>query len=100
MFRDEHHLLGFANHRVHEDKLPFEPGPSSLSRRKFISIGEFDLAAESGETKEIIDALKSFSFSAAESKEAIKALKDFDGNTSDKIRSALRFLGQKPKLPK
>src|SRR3989344_6813042 len=66
-------------------------------RSKLGSLGELDLAAESGETKEIIEALKSFEFSAAESQEAIKALKDFEGNTSDKIRQALKFLGKKPK---
>jgi len=64
-------------------------------RSKLGSLGELDLAAESGETKEIIDALKSFGFSAMEAKEAIKSLKDFEGNTSDKIRLALKYMGKK-----
>lgn len=64
-------------------------------RSKLGSLGELDLAAESGETKEIIEALKSFGFSSTESKEAIKSLKDVEGTTSDKIRSALKYLGKK-----
>jgi len=64
-------------------------------RSKLGSIGEFDLASESGETKEIIDALKAFGFSASESKEALQALKDVEGTTSDKIRQSLKFLGKK-----
>ena len=64
-------------------------------RGKLGSLGEFDLTAESGETKEIIDALKSFGFSATEAKEAIKGIKDTKGSTSDKIRQALKYLGKK-----
>lgn len=65
-------------------------------RPKLGSLGELDLTAESGETKEIIDALKSFGFSVSEAKEAIKGIKDFEGSVSDKIRQALKWLGKKP----
>lgn len=64
-------------------------------RSKLGSLGELDLAAESGETKEIIDALKSFGFNVSEAKEALKTIRDFEGNTSDKIRQALKYLGKK-----
>lgn len=64
-------------------------------RTKLGSIGEFDIISDSGETKEIIDALKSFGFNAMEAKEAVLAVKDFTGNTSLKIREALKYLGKK-----
>lgn len=64
-------------------------------RPKLGSLGELDLMGESGETKEIIDALKSFGFSVSESKDALKSLADFEGSTSDKIRRALKYLGKK-----
>ena len=64
-------------------------------RPKLGSLGLLDLTAESGETKEIIDALKTFGFSVFEAKEALKSLKDLEGSTSDKIRQALKYLGKK-----
>lgn len=64
-------------------------------RSKLGSLGELDLAAEGGETKEIIDALKTFGFSQGEAKEAIKSIKDIKGDTSAKIRQALKYLGKK-----
>lgn len=64
-------------------------------RSKLGSLGELDLTAETGETKEIIEALKAFGFNISEAKEALKAIRDFEGNTSDKIRQALRYLGKK-----
>lgn len=64
-------------------------------RPKLGSLGELDLTEESGETKEIIDALKTFGFSANESREALKSLKDGKASTSDKIRQALKYLGKK-----
>lgn len=64
-------------------------------RPRLGSLGELDLTGESGETKEIIDALKSFGFSGHEAREALKGLKDTEGTTSDKIRAALKFLGKK-----
>ncbi len=64
-------------------------------RSKLGSLGELDLAAEGGETKEIIDALKAFGFSVVEAKEALKFIKDIEGDTSTKIKSALKFLGKK-----
>ncbi len=54
-----------------------------------------DLSEESGETKEIIDALKSFGFSPAEAKEALRSIKDIQGDTSVKIKAALKFLGKR-----
>lgn len=64
-------------------------------RSKLGSIGELDLTEESGEAKEIIEALKTFGFSAIEAKEAVKSLKDFEGSVSDKIRMSLKYLGKK-----
>ncbi|KKS98025.1 MAG: Holliday junction DNA helicase RuvA, holliday junction DNA helicase RuvA [Candidatus Gottesmanbacteria bacterium GW2011_GWA2_43_14] len=64
-------------------------------RSKLGSLGELDLAAESGESKEIIDALKSFGFSPSETKEALRSVSDSQGTTSDKIKLALKFLGRK-----
>ena len=64
-------------------------------RPKLGSLGALDLTGESGETKEIIDALRTFGFSEHEAKEALKALKDNEGTTSDKIRQALKYLGKK-----
>lgn len=64
-------------------------------RPKLGSLGELDLTSEGGESKEILDALKSFGFSALEAKEALKSIRDFEGSTSDKIRQALKYLGKK-----
>lgn len=64
-------------------------------RTKLGSLGDFDLTAESGETKEIVDALKQFGFSLSEAKEGLKSLKDFEGSVSDKIKHALKYLGKK-----
>lgn len=64
-------------------------------RSKLGSLGILDLSEDSGESKEIIDALKTFGFSVYEAKEALKSLKDFKGTTSDKIRQALKYLGKK-----
>mgnify|MGYP001591694845 CR=1 FL=1 len=64
-------------------------------RPKLGSLGALDLTEQTGETKEIIDALKTFGFSVNEAKEALKSLKDMEGTTSDKIRAALKFLGKK-----
>lgn len=64
-------------------------------RPKLGSLEELDLTKETGETKEIIEALKSFGFSAAEAREAVRAIKDIEGNVSEKIRQALKYLGKK-----
>ena len=64
-------------------------------RPKLGSLVELDLAAESGETKEIIDALKAFGFSGSEAKEALKFIQDVEGDTSVKIKAALKYLGKK-----
>ncbi|MBM3283606.1 Holliday junction branch migration protein RuvA [Candidatus Gottesmanbacteria bacterium] len=65
-------------------------------RPKLGSLAELDLTAETGEIREIFQALKSFGFNPSEAKEALKAIKDTEGDTSAKIREALRFLGKKP----
>lgn len=64
-------------------------------RSKLGSIADLDLTAEGGETKEIVDALKTFGFSTSEAKEALKGIKDSEGSTSDKIKLALKYLGKK-----
>lgn len=64
-------------------------------RGKLGKMGELDLTAEGGETKEIIGALKTFGFSADEAKDAIKFIKDVGGDTSAKIKAALKYLGKK-----
>jgi Holliday junction DNA helicase RuvA len=65
-------------------------------RSKLGSLEELDLIGEGGkETKEIIDALKSFGFTLSEAKEALRAVKDLEGSTSDKIRQTLKYLGKK-----
>ena len=62
-------------------------------RPKLGSLETIDLS-ESSESKEIIEALKSFGFNISEAKEALKAVKDLEGSTYDKIRAALKFLGK------
>lgn len=64
-------------------------------RPKLGNLTSLDLTGDTGETKEIIDALKSFGFTLYEAREALKSMSDFEGNTSDKIRKALKFLGKK-----
>ncbi len=64
-------------------------------RPKLGSLSDLDFTGESGETKEIIEALKTFGFNVSESREALKSIKDFEGSTSDKIRQILKYLGKK-----
>lgn len=64
-------------------------------RSKLGSLADLDLTAEGGETKEIIDALKAFGFSPSETKDVLKYIKDVEGDTSVKIKSALKYLGKK-----
>jgi len=64
-------------------------------RSKLGSLEELDLTKDSGENKEIAEALKSFGFSASESRDALKSLSDFTGDTSSKIKQALKYLGKK-----
>jgi holliday junction DNA helicase RuvA len=63
-------------------------------RGKLGSIGSFDILSESGETKEVFDALLAFGFKEYEAKEALKHLKDFEGNVEAKIKQALKYLGK------
>lgn len=64
-------------------------------RPKLGNLDKLDLTEDSGETKEIIDALKTFGFSERESRDAIKSHKDPNISTSDKIRQSLKYLGKK-----
>ncbi len=64
-------------------------------RPKLGNLTDIDLTEDSGETKEIIDALKAFGFDSSESREALKSIKDFEGTTSDKIRQILKYMGKK-----
>ena len=65
-------------------------------RPKLGSLGELDLTGDgTAENKEIIEALKSFGFNVSEAKEAIKSVRDIEGDTSVKIRHALKFLGKR-----
>lgn len=64
-------------------------------RTKLGSLEDLDLSAESGESKEIVDALKSFGFDLQEAKEALKFIKDIEGDVSVKLRAALKYLGKK-----
>jgi holliday junction DNA helicase RuvA len=64
-------------------------------RGKLGSLEEIDLTGDPNETKEIIDALKTFGFKTEEAKEALKEIKDKEGTVSEKIRQALKILGGK-----
>lgn len=64
-------------------------------RSKLGSLEDLDLTEESSESKEIVDALKTFGFERGEAKDALKFIKDVEGSTSDKIRQALKYLGRK-----
>jgi holliday junction DNA helicase RuvA len=64
-------------------------------RSKLGSLEDLDLSFDGGENKEIVDALKSFGFSANETREALKSIKDLEGDTSYKIKAALKYLGKK-----
>lgn len=64
-------------------------------RSKLGSLGDVDLTADGGETKEIADALKTFGFSTVEARDAIRSIKDLEGDTTTKIKAALKFLGKK-----
>ncbi|MBI3379976.1 Holliday junction branch migration protein RuvA [Candidatus Gottesmanbacteria bacterium] len=64
-------------------------------RSKLGSLADLDLTAEGSESKEIIEALKTFGFSQSEAKDALKFIKDIEGDTSTKIKSALKYLGKK-----
>lgn len=63
-------------------------------RSKLSKFDDINLAEESSDSKEIIDALKTFGFSHIEARDAYKSIKDVEGSTSDKIRQALKWLGK------
>jgi len=64
-------------------------------RSKLGSLGVLDLTAESPESKEIVEALKSFGFTSGEAKEALKITNSVEGSVSDKIRAALKAMGKR-----
>lgn len=64
-------------------------------RSKLGSLENLDLTEESSESKEIVEALKSFGFERGEAKDALKFIKDVEGDVSVKIRAALKYLGRK-----
>ncbi len=64
-------------------------------RPKLGNLTDIDLTEGSGETKEIIEALRTFGFNTSEARDALNSIKDFEGSTSDKIRQVLKFLGKK-----
>ncbi len=64
-------------------------------RPKLGSLADLDLTDESSETRQIIEVLKTFGFSTLEAKEAVKAGRNTEGDTSEKIRQALKYLGKK-----
>lgn len=64
-------------------------------RSKLGSLENLDLTQESSESKEIVEALKSFGFEKGEAKDALKFIKDVEGDVSKKIRAALKYLGRK-----
>ena len=64
-------------------------------RTKLGSLENLDLTEESSESKEIVEALKTFGFERGEAKDALKFIKDVEGDVSVKIRAALKYLGRK-----
>lgn len=56
--------------------------------------GKLDLSADSGDTKQIIDALLTMGFDRHEIREAIKKLDAKDISVEQKIRHALKLLGK------
>lgn len=64
-------------------------------RSKLGSLEDLDLTGDGeNEHKEILEALQSFGFMASEAKEAIKFVHEIEGDTSKKIKEALKFLGK------
>jgi len=62
-------------------------------KAKLGSIEELDLTAEeSGETKDILEALESMGFAKKEAIEAIKHNKDANASTQDRLRVAIKYL--------
>lgn len=55
---------------------------------------DLDLSEDSGESNEIIAALKTFGFDPRESQEAIRALAGKGETVEEKIRLALKYLGK------
>lgn len=64
-------------------------------RSKLGSLESLDLNENTGETQEIVDALKQFGFTPSETREALKGLSHKDAPVGDKIREALKILGKK-----
>lgn len=65
-------------------------------KNKMGGLNNLDLSGKDfAQNKEVIDALKTFGFSAAESQKAIKEIKQEGLTTEEKIRQALKYLGRK-----
>ncbi|MBI1869441.1 hypothetical protein HYS11_00535, partial [Candidatus Gottesmanbacteria bacterium] len=64
-------------------------------RPKLGSIGEFDLSGQSGETKDVIDALLVMGFAKREIIEALAKIPKDKTGAEDKIREVLRVLGKR-----
>jgi holliday junction DNA helicase RuvA len=62
-------------------------------KSKIGSTTELDLT-ESGDSMDVITALKSFGFSQKEAEQAVSAVKDRGNSTEEKIRLALKYLGK------
>jgi holliday junction DNA helicase RuvA len=64
-------------------------------KSKLGSSEDFDINAQiSGETDEVLAALKSFGFSSHEAISAIRSIKQEGLTTSEKIRTALKYFGK------
>lgn len=64
-------------------------------RGKLGSLEDLDLSEETdGQTNEVLNALKTFGFSAKEAKEAIKSIDKKIEGVEEKVRLALKYLGK------
>ncbi len=62
-------------------------------KNKIGSTAELDLS-ESGDSMDIVTALKSFGFSGKEAEQAVSAVKDRGTTTEERIKLALKYLGK------
>jgi Holliday junction resolvasome RuvABC DNA-binding subunit len=62
-------------------------------KNKIGSSVELDLS-ETGDSMDVITALKSFGYSQKEAEQAVAAVKQQGGSTEEKIRLALKYLGK------
>lgn len=65
-------------------------------KNKLGSVEELDLTAEeTGETKDILEALESMGFARKEALEAIKHVKSTDASMEEKLRQALKYANKR-----